>query len=144
MGVLKSMRMLLKDIPAVKKVMGTFEQQLMNLRKKFPNAREKDLKSMVREQDTTKNVRSMQNSGRSKVEENKKSLIHEYEMTKNEMNKYNPKHNLDINYAEKNGPFDQLIKDVGSMKEPRPVKKPYDPSSTTKINRYGIDRGFWK
>lgn len=142
MSVLKPIRELAKDLPIFKSVLNSLEQQLINLRKTFPNAQSRDIKNMVNQQSKNRNVRSMQNGGKSKIEDEKASLLRDNQMTRKEIDKLEPKHQLDINYQEKSLSFDSLIQDVSSVKTPRPVNPPYSPPSSTLINRYAVDKGF--
>lgn len=119
MGLFKFIVALGKNVPACKPIANTLKEITDSLKRNFPVAQSKNLRIQVAE-------------AKKKVQ-----------ATAREMERSSTGHKLDINYGDANKmSFDPLIKDCSSMKETYPVKSPYQPSSATKINRYGQDKGY--
>lgn len=119
MGLLKFVMELGKSVPTCKPIANTLKEITDSLKRNFSGARSVSLRQQIA--DASKDV----------------------QMTTREMERSVTKHKLDISDGPSNNlSFDQLIKDCSSMKDPYPVKSPYQPSSTTRINRYGQDGGY--
>lgn len=120
MGLFKFIVALGKNVPACKPIANTLKEITDSLKRNFPLAQSKNYRIQVAE--AKKNVQA----------------------TAREMERSNTVHKLDINYGNENkmSLLDSLLDNRSSMRKPNPVKSPYQPSPTTKINRYGQDKGY--
>lgn len=116
MGLMKMLKKMAADMPAMKPVVATLEEQLTNLKRVVPGAREGNLKAMATNAKNTKPTRSQ-------IDREIKRYEKEQQMIKDA---YNPDagRTLDINFEKKGDPFAALKEEAAKKSQPAPPKTP--------------------